>query len=55
MTQRRFLSVAEFRRSREKRLFRTIRRKTKQLTRTSLPRVNAYAMIQRRATTAPAR
>jgi integrase len=30
-------------------LFRTIGRKTKQLTRTPLPRVNAYAMIQRRA------
>jgi site-specific recombinase XerD len=30
-------------------LFRTLGRKTKQLTRTPLPRVNAYAMIQRRA------
>jgi integrase len=30
-------------------LFRTIGRKTKTLTRTPLPRVNAYAMIQRRA------
>lgn len=30
-------------------LFRTISRKTKQLTRTPLPRVNAYAMVQRRA------
>ena len=33
-------------------LFRTISRKTKQLTRTSLPQANAYAMIQRRAVTA---
>ena len=33
-------------------LFRTIGRKTKKLTRTPLPRVNAYAMIQRRATAA---
>jgi hypothetical protein len=32
--------------------FRTLGRKTKQLTRTPLPRVNAYAMIQRRATEA---
>jgi site-specific recombinase XerD len=30
-------------------LFRTISRKTKTLTRTPLPRVNAYAMVQRRA------
>ena len=30
-------------------LFRTIGRKTKQLTRTPLPRVNAYAMVRRRA------
>ena len=30
-------------------LFRTIGRKTKQLTRTPLPRANAYAMVQRRA------
>jgi site-specific recombinase XerD len=30
-------------------LFRTISRKTKQLTRTALPQANAYAMIQRRA------
>lgn len=30
-------------------LFRTIGRKTKQLTRTALPQANAYAMIQRRA------
>jgi integrase/recombinase XerC len=33
-------------------LFRTISRKTKTLTRTPLPRVNAYAMIQRRAANA---
>jgi len=33
-------------------LFRTIGRKTKTLTRTPLPRVNAYAMIQRRAAAA---
>ena len=33
-------------------LFRTIGRKTKQLTRTPLPRVNAYAMVRRRATDA---
>ena len=33
-------------------LFRTIGRKTKLLTRTPLPRVNAYAMIQRRAAAA---
>jgi site-specific recombinase XerD len=31
-------------------LFRTISRKTKQLIRSPLPRVNAYAMVQRRAT-----
>src|SRR6202521_1944396 len=30
-------------------LFRTIGRKTKQLTRTALPRVNAYARVRRRA------
>jgi site-specific recombinase XerD len=33
-------------------LFRTIGRKTKTLTRTPLPRVNAYAMVQRRAAAA---
>jgi site-specific recombinase XerD len=33
-------------------LFRTVGRKTKLLTRTPLPRVNAYAMIQRRAAAA---
>jgi integrase len=33
-------------------LFRTIGRKTKTLTRTPLPRANAYAMIQRRAAAA---
>src|ERR1700759_1093299 len=33
-------------------LFRPLGRKTKQLTRTPLPRANAYAMIQRRAANA---